>query len=79
MIKRLRDPYNVLQLDATAYPGNSGSPVFEPDTGRVIAVINKVFVKKSKESILRSPSNITYAIPVKFVRALLRSAGVKGR
>ena len=26
-IRRLRSPFNVLQLDATAYPGNSGSPV----------------------------------------------------
>jgi len=71
-IRRLKNqPFEVLQLDATAYPGNSGSPLYEPDTGRVIGVINKVFVKESKESILEKPSGITYAIPVRYVQALL--------
>lgn len=74
-IRRLKnEPYEVLQLDATAYPGNSGSPLYEPDTGRVIGVINKVFVQESKESILEKPSGITYAIPVRYVQALLSRA-----
>jgi S1-C subfamily serine protease len=76
MIKQLRDPYDVFQLDATAYPGNSGSPVYVPETGAVIGVINKVFVKESKEAVLEKPSGITYAIPVQYVRELLRDAGV---
>ena len=76
MIRRLRDPYDVLQLDATAYPGNSGSPVYEMETGKVIGVINKVFVKQTKEKVLENPSGITYAIPVKHVRALLEEAKV---
>jgi serine protease Do len=45
VIRRLRDPYNVYQLDATAYPGNSGSPLYDPSTAQVIGVIHKVFVK----------------------------------
>jgi S1-C subfamily serine protease len=74
-IRRLQnEPYEVLQLDAIAYPGNSGSPLYEPDTGRVIGVINKVFVQDSKESILEKPSGITYAIPVRYVQALLKRA-----
>jgi S1-C subfamily serine protease len=74
-IRRLKnEPYEVLQLDATAYPGNSGSPLYEPDTGRVIGVINKVFVQESKESILEKPSGITYAIPVHYVNMLLKRA-----
>ena len=74
-LRRLKDePYEVLQLDATAYPGNSGSPLYEPDTGRVIGVINKVFVQESKETILEKPSGITYAIPVRYVQALLERA-----
>lgn len=74
-IRRLKSaPYEVLQLDATAYPGNSGSPLYEPDTGQVIGVINKVFVQESKESILEKPSGITYAIPVRYVQALLKRA-----
>jgi len=63
--------FNVLQLDATAYPGNSGSPVFDPVNGRVIGVINMVFVKGSKEAALSAPSGITYAIPVHFLLQLM--------
>ena len=77
MIKQLRDPYDVYQLDATAYPGNSGSPLYVPETGEVVGVINKVFVKESKEAVLEKPSGITYAIPVRYVEALLRQAGLK--
>lgn len=75
LIKRLRDPYMVFQLDATAYPGNSGSPMYEIDTGNVVGVINKVFVKESKESVLQKPSGISYAIPGRYVRELLKKAG----
>ncbi|WP_165312844.1 S1 family peptidase [Vibrio ziniensis] len=70
-IKQLREPYIVYQLDAVAYPGNSGSPVYDPDTGEVIAVINKVLVKSTKESMLTDPSAITYAIPIKYLRDIL--------
>jgi S1-C subfamily serine protease len=77
MIQTLRDPYDVLQLDATAYPGNSGSPVYDRRSGEVIGVINSVFVKGTKESALEHPTGITYAIPVKFVKALLRQARAK--
>ena len=69
---RLRNPFNVFQLDATAYPGNSGSPVYLPGSGKVIGVINSVYVKESRESVLEKPSGISYAIPVEHVKALLR-------
>ncbi|MCX4024967.1 trypsin-like peptidase domain-containing protein [Endozoicomonas sp. SM1973] len=71
-IQRLRSPYNVFQLDATAYPGNSGSPVFLAATGEVIGIVNKVFVKQTKESVLAKPSGITYAIPISHVKALIQ-------
>ncbi|MGB5605095.1 MAG: serine protease, partial [Gammaproteobacteria bacterium] len=45
-IHRLRSPYNVFQLDATAYPGNSGSPLYHPETGVVVGIVNMVFVKE---------------------------------
>lgn len=77
MMQRLSAPFDVFQLDAVAYPGNSGSPLYDPDTGRVIGVINSVFVKETKEAAISSPSGITYAIPVDHVRALLREAGVR--
>lgn len=73
-IATLRDPFDVLQLDATAYPGNSGSPVYLQDSGRVVGVINQVFVKGRKEDILRDPSAITYAIPVVHLATLLERA-----
>ena len=63
--------FNVFQLDATAYPGNSGGPMFDADTGEVIGVINMVFVKGTKESALTHPSGISYAIPSKYVMELL--------
>lgn len=71
-VRALKDPYHVYQLDATAYPGNSGSPLLDAESGKVIGVINKVFVKSKKENVLSQPSGITYAIPVKYVHGLLR-------
>jgi len=71
-MKRLRKPFEVYQLDATAYPGNSGSPVYHRNTGEVIGVINSVFVKGSKETVLEKPSGISYAIPVRYVHDLLK-------
>jgi serine protease Do len=63
-IKRLNSgAFPVFQLDATAYPGNSGSPVYDPESGSVIGIVNMVLVKSTKESILTQPSGITYAIP----------------
>jgi serine protease Do len=64
---------NIYQLDATAYPGNSGSPVYDPDSGQVVAVINMVFVKRTKEAVLSDPSGITYAIPVRHLRSMLET------
>lgn len=77
VIQRLRAPFDVFQLDATAYPGNSGSPLYHPDTGVVVAIINMVFVKESKETVLEKPSGIAYAIPINFAVDLLRKADVK--
>ena len=72
-IARLREgSFDVYQLDATAYPGNSGSPVFDVDTGEVIAILNMVLVRGSKESALSHPTGISYAIPVRFIEALLK-------
>lgn len=64
--------FDIFQLDATAYPGNSGGPMFDTDTGDVLGVINMVFVKGTKESALTNPSGISYAIPAKFALQLLQ-------
>lgn len=74
VVKRLQSgAFSIFQLDATAYPGNSGSPVYEPETGKVIGIINMVFVKGTKEAALTAPSGITYAIPSHFIDELLRA------
>ncbi len=67
--------FDAFQLDAIAYPGNSGSPVYDTATGRVIGVLNSVLVKESKESVLEKPSGISYAIPVNHVQALFAMSG----
>ncbi len=71
-IRRLREPFEVYQLDLIAYPGNSGSPVFDVTTGHIIGVVNSVLAREAKEGLLKNPSAITYAIPVRHVEALLR-------
>ena len=71
-VARLRQGiFDILQLDGTAYPGNSGGPVLDADSGRVVGVVNMVLVKSSRESALSSPTGISYAIPVRWVRELL--------
>jgi serine protease Do len=71
-INRLRQgSFDIYQLDATAYPGNSGGPVLEVTSGKVMGVINMVLVKGSKETALSQPTGISYAIPVRFVADLL--------
>lgn len=73
VIKRLKSgTFEVYQLDGTAYPGNSGGPLFEMEKGEVIGIINMVFVKGTKESALSQPSGISFAIPVLYLQELLR-------
>ena len=76
-IRRLRDPYKVFQLDATAYPGNSGSPMYDTETAEVVGVINKVFVKAGRENALAKPSGISYAMPIEYAKWLLKKAGLE--
>src|SRR5690606_18329474 len=65
MMKRLREPFFVYQMDATAVPGNSGSPVYDTTSGKVVAIINKVFIQKTKEAAITDPSGISYSIPIR--------------
>jgi len=75
IVRRLQSgAYPVFQLDATSYPGNSGSPLYDPTTGEVVGVLNMVFVKGTKEKALTDPSGISYAIPSRYLQALIDAA-----
>ncbi|MGE0098422.1 MAG: S1C family serine protease [Hydrogenophaga sp.] len=72
-IRSLRDgTFDLFQLDATAYPGNSGGPLFNPETGEVVGVMNLAFIKNTREAVLSQPSGISYAIPSQYANELLR-------
>lgn len=64
---------SVMQLDGTAYPGNSGSPLYDPDSGVIVGIVNSVFVKGSRETALSQPSGISYALPVQWLQDLLKT------
>ena len=68
----LRNPFDVFQLDATAYPGHSGGPLFDPATGKVLGVVNSAFIKRTKEKVISS--GISYAIPVHLATRLVDTA-----
>jgi S1-C subfamily serine protease len=69
--------FDVFQLDAIAYPGNSGSPLYDVERGEVRGIINMVFVKGTKEAALTAPTGISFAIPGKYLEALIRGEIVK--
>lgn len=71
-IRGLREGnFQIFQLDATAYPGNSGGPLFDPGSGEVVGVLNMVLLKGARESALSQPSGISYAIPARHVREMM--------
>lgn len=74
-----RGAFDIAQLDATAYPGNSGGPVLDAASGQVVAVVNMVLVRGSREAALSAPSGISYAIPGRWVRAMMQDAGIPAR
>lgn len=76
LLRRLKISYDVFQLDATAYPGNSGSPLYDPVTGVVIGIVNKVVVEGGKANALKKPSGISFAVPIRYAQALLVKAGL---
>jgi serine protease Do len=67
----------IYQLDVIAYPGNSGGPVYDSQTGEVIGVVAAGFIKSQKEKVLSDPSAITYAIPSGHIRDLLAQLAIQ--
>lgn len=71
-VARLRQgPLDVYQLDATAFPGNSGGPLLDEASGQVLGLVNMVLANGSRESLLRTPLGVSFAVPVEHLRALL--------
>ena len=66
-----KEPYTVFQLDATAYPGSSGSPLFDPESGLVYGIVNLMYVRGLREAAASAPGGIIYAIPASHLQALL--------
>jgi len=71
-VEALRSPFNVFQLDATAHPGHSGGPLFDPATGKVLGIVNSGFIRKTKEKVIST--GITYAMPIHFAKPMLDDA-----
>ncbi len=63
--------FEIFQLDATAFPGNSGGPLFDPASGVLLGVVSMTLVKGRRESALSHPSGIVYAVPGRYVKDLL--------
>ena len=71
-VSRLREgSFELLQLDVTAYPGNSGGPLLDIATGKVVGIVNMVLLKGNRESALSQPTGITYAVPARHLADLL--------
>jgi serine protease Do len=67
----LENPFDVLQLDAVAFPGNSGSPVYLRTNGAVVGIVSNAHVRMTKERGLVGATGICYAIPVDHLAKLL--------
>lgn len=74
----LKNPYNLYQLDMVAFPGNSGSPLFDGRDGSVIGIINMTLATKTREHLFDKPTGIAYAVPVRWIHDLLRRSKAVG-
>ena len=66
-------PFNLIQLDATTYPGQSGSPLYDGTSGEVLGIVNMGFLKGTKDSAVGQPSGISFAVPIQYLQELVRS------
>lgn len=72
----IRSGIEIYQLDITAFPGNSGSPLYDTATGDVVGIVSSVS-GRNKKGLIVQPSGITFAIPAKYLRKLLERNNIK--
>lgn len=78
-VRRLRNSFIVYQIDTNAYPGNSGSPLYDTATRQVLGVVQSVAVReKTQASAIEAPTGFTFAVPSQFVSALLARNNLPG-
>ena len=78
-VRRLRASFIVYQIDTNAYPGNSGSPLYDPESRKVIGVVQSVAVReKTQTSAIEAPTGFTFAVPASFVSQLLARNNLSG-
>lgn len=71
-VRRLRASFIIYQIDTNAYPGNSGSPLYDPESRKVLGVVQSVAVRqKTQMSAIEAPTGFTFAVPSSFVSELL--------
>ena len=76
LVEAIQNPYHLYQLDIVAFPGNSGSPLFDARTGQVVGIVNKVLGSRTREHLISHPSGITYAVPAHWVQELVIRASI---
>lgn len=67
------EPLRLLQLDATTFPGNSGGPLIDAASGRVVGVISLALTRGTRDGAAAHPTGISFAVPVDHLAALLAS------
>ena len=66
-------------INVVNQPGASGSPVFLPDDGRVVGVVNAILQdirKSSSGELLAVPTAITHVVPAHYFRPLLNNEDI---
>ncbi|WP_457355984.1 S1C family serine protease [Roseateles sp. P5_D6] len=72
-VRQLRaGAFEVLQLDVLAFPGNSGGPVLDIETGEVIGVLQGGAIKGTREAALSAPTGISYAVLIRDAAPMLK-------
>jgi serine protease Do len=62
----------LFQLDTAVYPGHSGSPLYDADTGQVVGIVD-ASLRTAKDAALGPGTGITFAVPAQYLQELIRS------